>query len=226
MWGEPLEDRLVLPRMHAMVADYSENDGHIKYAIDSLEGELTNEWIANLNPGYEQLLKAHRNFFDSFFDLSVHDTDRSRWGVKSVRWSAHHAQYLRLLYPNAKFVFLVRNPIDAWRSYRGRTWYSSYPDFKIDNVVKFCAHWKYMTESFVDRKDELGGLLVKYEDIHGKEKILADLETYLAVNIDRSVIEKRVGSSFDKKADNVGRIEKMIIRFLVGSTATRVGYDI
>lgn len=226
IWGEPLEDRLILPRMHAMVADYSRNDGHIKYAIDSLQGELTDEWIANLNPGYQQLLRAQRCFFESFFDTSNYEQKRPRWGVKSVRWSAHHAKYLKLLYPNAKLVFLVRNPLDAWRSYRGRTWYAAYPDYKVDNVFKFCAHWKYMADSFLEYVNELGGLLVRYEDIRAQDKSLSELETYLDVNIDRSVIKKQIGSSFGKQAKSLGFIENRIARFMTSPVARRAGYEL
>lgn len=226
IWGEPLEDRLVLPRLHAMVADYSKEDGHIKYAIDSLEGELTDEWIANLNPGYQQLLRAHRSFFECFFDTSAYNQDRPRWGVKSVRWSGHHAKYLKMLYPNAKFVFLIRNPLDAWRSYRGRTWYAAYPDYTVDNVFKFCAHWKYMTESFLEHIEELQGLLITYEDIRTQDQTLVDLESYLGVEIDRSVIKKKIGSSFGKKAENLGFLEKRIACYLTARVARQVGYNI
>ena len=226
IWGEPLEDRLIVPRLHAMLASFTPHDGHIKYAIDSLRGELSEEWIANLNPGYCQLMRAHRAFFDTFLESGKHRQERPRWGMKSVRLTAHHALYLKLLYPRAKFIFLVRNPLDSWKSYRGRTWYGSYPDFKVDNIFKFCSHWRYLAASFLKGANPINAKLMRYEDIRNDDNLITELEMFLGVNINREVIDKRVGSSFGQHKSNHRWLDRVVIKQIAGKTARQLGYEI
>ena len=83
-----------------------------------------------------------------------------RWGVKEVRWDVEMASYLRWLFPDARFVFLVRNPFDAYRSYRQwdwydnwpfHTWYDRWPSEPIDSPESFGSHWRRLAGGFLGR---------------------------------------------------------------------------
>ncbi len=120
VWGEPFGDFIPILRLAKSLAGFEVNDEHLLNTIGNFEGSLADSWIANLNPGPSVLWRAHRAFFDEAFAAPARKIDYRRWGVKEVRLTGAHAQYLRWLYPQARVVFLVRNPLDAYASYNAK----------------------------------------------------------------------------------------------------------
>ena len=66
------------------------------------------------------MLDAHRAYFDRLMIQPAREVNADRWGFQEVRLSADYAHYLKLLYPNSKILFLIRNPYDAYRSWAAR----------------------------------------------------------------------------------------------------------
>ncbi len=69
--------------------------------------------------------------------------------------------------PPRKFLFLIRNPYDAWRSYaaraaRGWKWYNRWPDQPV-TVRSFARHWHELASSFLADHAKVDGLVVRYE---------------------------------------------------------------
>lgn len=132
IWGEPFGEAVPVPRLAAMIEAFVKKaPNRAADAYDEVTRNATaplcDLWIPNLNPGFAALRRAHRAFFDTLLMAPARARGYRRWGAKWVRLSAHHARYLKWLYPRAKFVFLVRDPLDAWRSYKGRRWYTVNP---------------------------------------------------------------------------------------------------
>jgi hypothetical protein len=138
-------------------------------------------FIANLYPPPERLLDAHLAMFDRLFAQPARAAGAERWGLKETRLSADHAAYLKWLFPRAKFLFLVRNPYDAYRSYAARRdagwkWFNRWPDQPL-TVQNFARHWRELTASFLAGAEALQALLVRYEDLRTGD--YAAIEAYL-----------------------------------------------
>jgi hypothetical protein len=170
VWGEPfghggLIERLADP-LRAVNARWPEP--HFIYRGHSAE-VLAENFIANLYPPPRHLLAAYLAWFDALFAQPARAAGKERWGIKEVRWSADHAAFLRWLYPEARFLFLIRNPYHAFRSFaarrdKGWNWYHRWPTHPVTPEL-FGRHWKELTTSFLAADKAGGGLLVRYEDL-------------------------------------------------------------
>lgn len=223
MWGEPFGDRIPAARLARMIDGLRPDDPHLQYTIDRFAGDLSKQWVANLNPGIDALRPAHLAFFEELLARPAQMAGAARWGAKWVRLTAAHAAYLRWLYPQAKFLFLVRHPLHAYLSYKGKRWYTVRPDHQVTGVIRFMAHWRYLAESFVRHGDALGALLVRYEDLLPESEILERIAEFVGSPIRRDVLVERVGGR-DKTGLQISGWDRMVCRFLTGSIADRIGY--
>ncbi len=200
------------------------------YYDGSAKERLSGRWIADLYPDIEHLRQAHRNFFLTLFAQPAHEAGATRWGLKEVRLGVEHAAYLRWLFPNARFIFLYRNPLDAYRSYcrYGRSWYDRWPNRPVFTPTAFGRHWRNIAQGFVRQADEVSALVVRYEDLvdPGRQQTVVNgMEAFLDVSLDRGVLQNKVGSSTSKgERIWVSRIEKWLLRRAVSPTAPALDY--
>lgn len=233
LWGEPFDECGVIQAMARTVRAFRSGwpppDYYHSHHRDAKPGELADDWIANLFPAPEDLRRGHRAFFQATFAEPARRAGSHRWGIKEVRLTAEHAHYLKWLYPNARFVFLYRNPLDAYQSYcrYGRNWYDTWPDKPVFTPTSFGRHWRELTEGFLRDEQALGALVVRYEDmVKGADELLQRIERYLDVRLDRSVLGKKVGSSErGGRQAPVSRLEKSLLRLAVSPCAQNLGYQ-
>lgn len=224
IWGEPYGDRIPVPRMAATIADFNSNDPTIKYSIENLSGEMSEEWIANLNPGPGVLRSAHLSYFETIFAKPAQLKGYSKWGAKWVRLSAYYAYYLQWLYPRAKFVFLCRHPLSAYHSYKRKKWFSVRPTFRVNSVINFMMFWKYLAASFNKEIKNLNGMLIRYEDLVTDKEVLDRLSDFLSVQIRDDVLGNKVGSR-NKKKLKINIFDKLVCRIIVSDIYQRLGYN-
>ena len=230
LWGEPLDDTATIPRMAHTLQALSQTwppDSYFANAIDL--ASFSNRWIANITPPIEALRKAHRAFLDEWLAKPARDIyGAPRWGLKEVRLSVEHARYLRWLYPNARFVFVYRNLVDAYRSWRGNTWGGVWPGYYSWSPVAYARHWKLLLSGYLEGCEDLGGFMVKYEDLIGGKVDLQALADYIGVShIDSAVLDKRIASPDKKRKKRIRWItpmEKGLLRLVAGRLMKRVGY--
>lgn len=170
IWGEPYGHAAIIERLTDPLRAVNKQwpEPHFVYRGGPLEA-LEEKFIANLYPPPQHWLNAELAWFDAFFAEPARAAGRPRWGLKEVRLSADHATFLRWLYPRAKFIFLVRNPYDAFRSFAARRdvgwkWYHRWPTHPVTAEL-FGRHWRELTGSFLAAGEALGGLVVHYEDL-------------------------------------------------------------
>jgi hypothetical protein len=225
MWGEPFEDLAVVHRLARTVELFSPDSAHLKYSIDQLGGSLSNEWVANLNPGLGPVRRAHREFFEQLLAVPARERGYPRWGSKWVRLTAGHAYYLRWIYPSAKFVFLVRHPLHSLRSYGGRRWFYVRPDMQVTYAWQFLDHWTRLAGAFITEHQALGATLIRYEDIVSGDETVQALSQFLDVQIDRGVLQNRIGASGSSK-EPIGRVGRFFLSRQAGDLCERFGYDL
>lgn len=224
VWGEPFGDHVQVWRMAQMLEPFAGADTHAAYAIERFRGDLSGQWIANLNPGAAALRRAHQEWFETLFAKPARSRGYRRWGSKWVRLDAGHAHYLRWLYPECRLVFVVRHPLDAWRSYRaqGGGWYLERTRPPVSRLAAFLRHWARLAGSFVAEHERLGALLLRYEDLiedAGTTKALAD---HVDCRIDAGVLRARVGGSDAARA--VSRAARVWCALRCGTVMESLGY--
>jgi hypothetical protein len=149
--------------------------------------ELSAEWIANFYPDPRSVRTAFRALLDEFLMAPAKRRGFARFGLKEVRLSGVDAAWLEWLYPDARFVFLVRNPWDAWSSMTGNTWYWRWPDQPVNTAAAFAQVWTALATTF---RQWQGGnaMLLRYEDLCAPELDFEALREHLRLlRIERSV---------------------------------------
>ncbi len=230
LWGEPYDKCALVPRMMQTLVPFTDSWPPENYFLSDrgATGTLSDEWVANLYPDLNQVRLAHRTFFDSLLAEPALSLGAVRWGFKEVRLGGDAAKYLKWLYPNAKFVFLYRNPFDAFSSYRkhGAPWYLSWPDEPVFTPTAFGHLWKRLTTDFLTYATELDAHLVKFEDLASSVEAVEALANYLDLALRKDVVEKRVGSSRSVKDNGLWlpAIDRYLLRRAVSPLAQELGY--
>jgi len=237
IWGEPLGDTGLIPRMAMSLNAISPDWPPESYFSDSIElEEFSSNWIANITPPIDALRKAHRSFMDEWLAKTAGDTyGVEKWGLKEVRLTIEHAKYLKWLYPNARFVFIYRNLFDAYRSWRGNTWsnenksFLDWPGYSSYSPFLYARHWKLLLSGYLEGYKEVDGYLVKYEDVIAGKVDMQELADYIGIDsIDSSVLLKRVASPdgviTKVKKKHITLIEKWILRMIAGKLLRDTGY--
>ena len=197
LWGEPYGDTGLIEYLTEPLRRISTDLPPPSYILGKSPSAaaLSDQWIANLYPELRHLRLAYRAFFDQLFAEPAREAGYESWGIKEVRLTAEHARFLQWLYPGTRIVLLVRNPLDAWRSYAEyKRWYHVRPQQPVFNVTAFCDHWHRVAASFRAHADALNAVLVRYEDIRQPGSELTRLSDYLGVHASASILDKRIRS--------------------------------
>jgi len=126
-----------------------------------------------MNPPVAVIEAAFRTLLDSLYAAPASDLGYRRWGVKTVRHGIDVAAFLRRLYPDAKFVFLIRHPLLCLLSIKRRNWI----DYEgRDPLGYYARHWHKLARDF--RRADFGHL-VYFRDLVSKPEVLKSLETHL-----------------------------------------------
>jgi len=228
IWGEPYDECGLVQALAGSMRAFRPGWPPRAYFHDGTPPQqLTGEWIANLFPSLADWRQGQRALFDTMFGAPARRAGSARWGIKEVRLTAEHCVYLRWLYPRAKFLLLVRHPLEAYRSYSryGRSWYDTFPERPVFTPAAFGAHWRLLTEGFLRDAKALGALLVRYEDLVSGAVSLDELDRHLDITVDRAVMSRKVGSS-ERGGEMavVNALERWLLRRAVGPAAAELGY--
>lgn len=166
----------------------------------SVTTDLSDTWVANLYPTVDDLLGAHRRFYDALFAEPARRAGKSSWGMKEVRLTIDHARYFRALYPSCKIVLLHRNPFDAYRSYRRwRTGvFRRWPDRFVATPYAFGRNWAELTSGFLEGDRAIDACRIRYEDLDDSAEVRR-LSDYLGWTVPRASEIRRIR---DRKTDS------------------------
>jgi hypothetical protein len=228
VWGEPFSEASLVPRLADSLKFLDPRHGHFDgdYFVLGPDQELPDDddWTALMSPPLEQLVRGCRRLLDETFASPARDHGCSRWGVKEVVWDGDCIRFLRLLYPQAKFVLLVRDPQSQWRSYRPMTsprpWFYRWPDAPVRGPWAFAAMWDRLVRDFVEAEKESASVaLFRYEDL-GSPTERARLSEHVGLGIPGSAFERKVGTSASNEYYDlrIPRWERTVIE-----SRTRVG---
>jgi hypothetical protein len=180
-------------------------------------------WVAALYPHAGDLVEGHRALFRQVFGAPAARLGYDRWGTKEVRYGIDEARYLRLLFPQASFLLLVRDPWACWASYRASRFasYARWPDDPVLTAHRFGTLWRELAGGFARHHAEVGGLLVRQEDLVEDPAEFARVADHLGLALRHESLEARIGSA---SPPGVSEAERFAIRRAVGPVAAMLGY--
>ena len=239
IWGEPyghmgIIDHLSQP-IRSVTINYPQNNSFIRSLYNENESlsNLSKTWIANLNPDVDYLLKSHIAFLTELFETPAKSQGATRWGIKEVRLTINHAIYLNWLFPRAKFLFLYRNPYEAYASYQQFTkygvwpydyWYNQWPYEPINTPQSFGIHWKNLLTGYLSGYQKVKGMLIKYEDLCDGNFDFDALEQFIKLKLDKSLLKVKIKGNEQKNIYQINEDEIQALKETVEPLASEVGY--
>lgn len=199
---------------------------------DTFDRELDDQWIAGICPAFSHLIRAHRAFFVELFEIPARAMGRPRWGFKEVRLTSEHALYLKLLFPGARFVFLYRDPIEAYASFRDyvKLGFMAWPDRPIATASDFGARWCEMVSDFLNNHQVVGGMLVKYEQLMEDPLVHQQLCDYLGIKMKPANTFAIIGgrdqrrTGLEPRRKNFTSGELFLLKCKVNRLRSKLGY--
>lgn len=206
IWGEPYAPMDLVRRLSdsllGFMTGYPREDWVVRSLPPAGEPELWRTWIANICPDPSHLLEAHRAFLRRLY-ASPLAGETTTWGFKEVRLGVEHARYLKWVFPEARFVFLHRNPYDSYRSYRkwSEGYYESWPSRPIHSPAAFGEMWQRLTRGFLQRGAEVDGITVSYDELTREPSIVGKLDSHLGLRLDPACLDLRIDGDEPGAAD-------------------------
>jgi hypothetical protein len=231
IWGEPYSYSDYIRKMADALKIFSNNRPPDSFFIDYFlnqsqnVGGITEQWTACLYPNPSDLRTAHRMFFLTLFAEPAKKLGFENWGLKEVRLDFQYAIYLQWLFPQAKLLFLYRNPYEAYRSYKTFSrWYDKWPNEPVFTPKKFGTIWHNLLSGYIKHFRSVDGMLIKYEDLISDHFKFDDLNRHLNCQIDDRIIAQKITGRSGKKATNLTFLERRILSQMVEPLAEKLGY--
>lgn len=223
VWGEPYGRAGLIPALTRSAMALRDDWPAEHHFSDDYE-RIQDKWIANLYPPPAALRGGIESLLETLYAQPAKDAGFQRFGLKEVRLQALDARLLSWIYPDARFLFLVRNPWDAWSSCKGGEWFLHWPDRIVTTAAQFAVHWRRTVESFLRWPGD-DAILVRYEDMTHPDFDLATLASHCRVKfIDGSVLENKV-RGMQKPPTPLTLLEEEQIRSAAGELAMICGYE-
>ena len=229
LWGEPLGEMGFVSGIAEMLTRLSTSPNLSEHWAETEEhfSSLATSWIASLYPPGNDLRLGLLAFLDQWLGEPARERGFQRWGFKEVRLGAAEATLLHWLYPNAKFIFLARNPYDCYRSLSDSGWHHLYyrrPDVRVDSAAGIARNWNRIALSWSELPADFPAFCIKYEDIIGGRFDFRRLESWLGIEIKEEVaLSAVVGRTATRH--RIGWTERFIISHEAATGMRALGYS-
>jgi hypothetical protein len=187
-------------------------------------------------------IASYRDFIDAVFQSYADSVGKARWGDKTPFYT-QDIDILHRIFPDAKFLHLVRDGRDVILSQRSIEWMSK-------NLPKLILDWRWKTTIAHKVGSVMGGnfLEIRYEDlVRQPEAVLRRICCFIdepyeptmlryseradeVVPVDslkwhRKSIRPPDPSQLDKWKTGLGKAERIIFEQLAGDTLDLFGYE-
>lgn len=230
IWGEPYAHSAHVRRLAEALLPITREYPPDDFFPTCLEpGAVSDAWIANMYPPLQHLMSAHRTFFEKLFWTGAREAGYRRWGFKSVLLDGDHARYLSVLFPEAKYVVLIRDPYEAFRSYRRwLEWYQRWPDQPVFTATQFGRMWRQRTASLLDASGDLDALVVRYDELTSEDgtRTVTRIAEHLETEVASEALTVRIPAkgSPQQKVDRLPWIERAVLSLEVKKLRSTLGF--
>tara|TARA_R110002050_G_scaffold150318_5_gene276999 strand:+ start:1858 stop:2844 length:987 start_codon:yes stop_codon:yes gene_type:complete len=232
IWGEPYHrSNLINSQLEQLIPLQNQWPPNNYYIDENMEN-LSDQWIANCWPKFSHLRNAQLMYWKTLFETPLASLGKSTWGIKEVRWGYKEVKYLKWLYPKAKFIFLCRNPYDAYASFYNypKSAFLNWPKEPIMTAKDFSSMWLRLVKEFEQLTEDKIGILVKYEDLKNKNTQIK-ISKYLGQSINDASSLQRLVKPGVSKSDGTAKsshylpkLEKLLIRYYLRGKLKQYGY--
>lgn len=139
--------------------------------------EHAHQWIANLTPPYDEIVTSVRAMLIELYGKRAEALGYPRFGIKETRCDMATARCLQTLFPDAKFVFLVRDPLAVILSIKRRNWMGRQAGHAT--LYYYAEHWRVRSAQF--RVADFG-MTLRYEDFITDPALRNTLMDYLEID--------------------------------------------
>lgn len=239
VYGENLNFMSVLPKLvHSSVQVHTERTAEFDVARKQFLEKTTEGWTSNLWPEPQPFMMIA---FEAFYKSAATYQQLSekygyqRWGIKNPLNEPQMIERMRILMPNARYVFIYRNPLDVIRSAKSRQFITS-----MDQLKQYAVQWREVLSAVVKYGFPEVWVL-KYENlIDDPDPVIDQLERFAGItDIDRTVMKRKINTfavsselmagTNEKgyvKPDDLSADEKKIIIDITGDVMRQFGYDV
>ncbi|MFW6016208.1 MAG: sulfotransferase [bacterium] len=203
IWGEHRGEIRTIYNIQQSLINTLNNVGrkqNEKYFND--KNEPYNNLIQDIIPEEKYIKKAIKGSIKSFIE-NLYSKDLNRYdtiGFKELRYNINHINILKEIYPDINLIFLVRNPIDIYKSVLG---------YFPHDIDFFIEQWNNHVESFIEL-EKLGYPFIKYEDIINKDKKTLDIICNMA-KIDKNMLFKVLNKKIGSTSQDISNEQKIYI---------------
>lgn len=179
------------------------------------------QWIANLTPPYADIAAELRAMLLKVYGTRASELGYPRFGIKETRCDLATARCLRTLFPDAKFVFLVRDPIAVMLSIKRRNWMGQAPGHAT--LHYYAEHWRLRSAQF---RDADFGISLRYEDFVSDAALRDKLMDYLEIDA-RPPADFAEHSKVDwttRDRSELSRWERGLLRYWLRGEMQQWGY--
>ena len=183
--------------------------------------DAVHKWIACLNAPFETIHSAFHAFMEGVYARPAAELGYPRWSVKEVRCGLAITEFLRTLYPGAKFVFLLRHPMECLSSLKRHGWMDRPND---PRALEFYArHWVRLAGEF---RQAPFGMRIRHEDLVSDPSVLEKLRDYLEMqHIDDGFIAHSRVKGGVKNDLSLDWRERLRAKRIVGKEMQHHGYE-
>jgi hypothetical protein len=228
-WGSA--EREFARRLTRPMADESALDPALVGALASQLARTAHVLTANRGPGalplsshdekrLTALARAQAMFLRNVGRSQMSDGRSVAWGMRSTGLTGDYALYFKVLFPRAKFLFLHRNPLDAFAAALEGLEASAAAARDQSWVESFADAWCRLIASFKLWQPEVDGILIDYDAATAPKP--AKLEAYLGERLSPPAPDDRPkNSSIELRADEI-----QLLADRTGDIAASLGYSL
>lgn len=234
IWGEPFQTSRMIARLDRIAREATVDDGapHRLVLTDELDGPLADQWLATTNPELDYLMAGMRELVQTTYWTPLVQSPFSTWGVKEVTMTADQIRFLRALFPDAHFVGIVRNPVEAYASFRSFVVRGISPSGRPDSQptwtggpVSYARVWTEMARALRELAGSENTTVYRYEDINGRADFPEVLGRELSMRLDPTAWSTRVGANKTKATSLLARAEAALVRRLTSEESAQWRYE-
>lgn len=167
-----------------------------------------------------EILDAQVAFIERLCKRPADQFGASRWGLHCDNVNADYGIYLKLLYPDARFLFLQREPVAAYRCFLDEIGGQSGRNASsTDLATAWASRWSELVVSFEHWHSTVGGLCVDYDSLF--TGAAGAIEDHLHVKLHDLDGARRRAEESNGKAELSDEEIRTISRYASSTSASR-----
>lgn len=181
--------------------------------------------VVNMRFSVKHMQRSFQQLFSTLYGMPAAKIGFETWGIADFTGNKQTCDMLRMIYPEARFIFVIRHPIDCLRQikkygFRPRDQWGRLLEEK-NPVDWFAANWARLADDFYEMPN---GFSIRYEDILSGKLDIHALNEYLGMQLDLSP-DRLIKAKSEGVPDNIADARIQKIKAAISSQMKRWNYQ-